>query len=49
MGFIAERNVNVLAKEASEARQRGEHVFVTVLHSAAVGGEFPVVAGDNRL
>lgn len=37
MGFIANRNVDVLADEARKAAEREDPVFVTVLHSAAFG------------
>jgi hypothetical protein len=36
MGWIKDRNVDVLATEARDAALRGERVFVTVLHSGAV-------------
>lgn len=37
MGLIANRSADVLADEARQAADREEPVFVTVLHSGAMG------------
>ena len=38
MGWINNRQADVLASEARDARERGDLVFVTVLHSMSAGG-----------